>query len=181
MAPLKILDVGTSQVQGERPTQEDRFQCAIPGQLSDPNLGLFEVYDGHAGSEVADHVKEHLTRLLEELLRKGDPTDYEGALRTALKNEDSLLWEADMKRSGATAVVALIDVRRSLLIGSDIGDSHMILAERTGKYDAPWGIRRLTTPHKPDVPSEKDRVEDAGGRVTNDTGTARIGMPAHSR
>lgn len=176
MAPAKILDVGTAQLQGDRPTQEDRYQCATPGTLSNPALGLFEVYDGHAGSDAVDHVKTHLTKLLEEQLRQGDPLDYEGALRATLKDEDSLLWKADVTHSGATAVVALIDVERGLLVGADIGDSHMILAERSGDDKAPWEFRRLTTTHKPDVPFEQDRIEDAGGQTTTDSGgTVRIG------
>lgn len=175
MSPTRILDVGTSQLQGDRPSQEDRYQCTAPGSLSNPDLALFEVYDGHAGSEAVDHIKTHLTHLLEEQLRRGDPTDYEGALRATLKDEDSLLWKADVVKSGATAVVALIDVERRLLIGADIGDSHMILAERRGDSRTPWEFRRLTTPHKPDVPYEQDRIEDAGAQITHDSGTARIG------
>lgn len=182
MPPIRILEVGASQVQGERPTQEDRYQLAKPGHMSNPNLGLFEVYDGHAGSKAVDHVKAHLTSLLEEQFQRGDPEDYEGALRATLKDEDSLLWRADVTKSGATAVVALIDVERGLLIGADIGDSHMFLAERYHDDPKnPWDVRTLTTPHKPDVPSEQDRIEDAGARVTNDSGTPRIGMPWSSR
>lgn len=100
-------------------------------------------------------------------------------------------------KDGSTLAMALIDTSQNILVQADIGDSHVVLAEHTrrnkkeqnklnkldhtlrahhlAKGKGEWSITRLSTPHDPDDPVEKKRIEDAGGKVNYDTGTPRVG------
>lgn len=52
---------------------------------------------------------------------------------------------------------------------------HTLRAHHLAKGKNEWSIRRLSVPHAPDDPSEKKRIEDAGGEIKYDTGAARVG------
>lgn len=74
--------------------------------------------------------------------------DYVAALKAALADEDALLLErfnsdsAEPAISGSTAAVCLVNLTQGELIVSNLGDSHVILAERDPKTDRPYHIVR---------------------------------------
>ena len=100
-------------------------------------------------------------------------------------------------KDGSTLALVLIDTSQKILIEADLGDSHMVFAEHVrrnkkeenklnkldhtlranhlAKGKNEWSHTRLSEPHNPDNPKEKKRIEDAGGEVKYDTGTARVG------
>lgn len=51
---------------------------------------------------------------------------------------------------------------------ANIGDSHCVLGCKGNNY------YRLTTDHKPSIPSEKERIENMGGKVYKKLGIARV-------
>lgn len=59
-------------------------------------------------------------------------------------------------RAGTTAVVVLMTKDRYFV--ANIGDSRAVLSRASKAVP-------LSTDHKPDVPSEKNRIEKAGGYV----------------
>lgn len=72
--------------------------------------------------------------------------DYAGAIKGALSDEDNLLLEnfkaegEEAAFSGSTAAICLIDLTQGELIVSNLGDSHVILAERDPQTDHPYHI-----------------------------------------
>lgn len=96
-------------------------------------------------------VAEHASKRLHHLLAKRpelETGDYVAALKAALADEDALLLErfnsdsAEPAISGSTAAVCLVNLTQGELIVSNLGDSHVILAERDPKTDRPYHIVR---------------------------------------
>ncbi|KAJ4349321.1 hypothetical protein N0V95_004690 [Ascochyta clinopodiicola] len=155
---------------------------------------------GDAGANVAEHLRETLADYIDAALSKTTSHSQEAykiAIQEALdqvdKHADQEGWD-----DGSTLALALIDTSQKILVEADVGDSHVMLAEHTrrnqkehnklskldhtlrahnlvkGKNE--WSITRLSTPHDPDNPVEKKRIEDAGGEVNYDTGTPRVDL-----
>lgn len=180
---LLLFDAGAGQVQGGRPFQEDRCTFVLPDQFpsqTNDKLTYFAVYDGHGSELVSDHASRNLHLLLAKR-PEFDQGDYEAAIRGALIDEDAVLLETfnnlttEPAVSGSTVALCFVNLTKGDLVVANLGDSHVILAERDNRTDHPSHIRRLSKSHKPDTPDEKARIEDAGGAVNTRRGTARLG------
>ncbi|VDK40528.1 unnamed protein product [Taenia asiatica] len=163
------LRYGLSSMQGWRVSMEDAH-CAItrlPGHLKD--WSFFAVFDGHAGALVSERcAAELLKRIVDtEEFKKIDPElapsipevrqgIREGflALDEELRNLPEIANGSD--RSGSTAVCVLITPKHIFFV--NCGDSRAVLI-RDGE------VGFATTDHKPAHPSEKERIQKAGGSV----------------
>lgn len=152
---------------------------------------------------VSEHAKKTLHGLLAQRpeLKEGE---YAQAIKGAMADEDALLMDnfkyeyAEAALSGSTVALCLINLTQGELICSNLGDSHIIFAERDPKTETPYHIvsnasplgdirwltkiqRRLTKAHKPGMPDEQARIEEAGGRVEVRSGVPRLGEsePSH--
>ncbi|PKX98312.1 PP2C family serine/threonine-protein phosphatase [Aspergillus novofumigatus IBT 16806] len=179
---LLLFDAGAGQVQGRRPFQEDRCTFVLPDQFpsqTNDKLTYFAVYDGHGSELVSDHASRDLHLLLAKR-PEFDQGDYEAAIRGALIDEDAVLLDTfnnlttEPAVSGSTVALCFVNLTKGDLVVANLGDSHVILAERDNRTDHPSQIRRLSKSHKPDTPDEKARIEDAGGAVNTRRGTARL-------
>lgn len=163
----------------------------------------------YSGSDlVSDHAKRDLHLLLAKR-PEFETGDYEGAIKGALADEDAVLLESFKSEttepavSGSTAAICLVNLTKGDLVVGNLGDSHVILAERDPKTGQPYHIvsvvgemcigfrneisadaytnnqRRLTKSHKPETPGERSRIEEAGGSVNNRSGTPRVGELVH--
>lgn len=96
---------------------------------------------------VAEHVSHKLHHLLAQRpeFARGD---YVLAMKAALADEDGLLLEqfqresAEPAISGSTAAVCLVNLTTGELVISNLGDSHVILAERDPHTERPYHIVR---------------------------------------
>ncbi|KAJ5132275.1 Protein phosphatase 2C [Penicillium atrosanguineum] len=202
-----LFDAGAGQAQGSRRFQEDRYVLIRPGRFpadTEDTLAYFSIYDGQfvarlqplilapsdlqcSGSGlVSEHATQNLHNLLAQRpeLKKGE---YAQAIKGALADEDALLLEsfkyeyAKPAISGSTVALCLINLTQGELVCSNLGDSHVILAERDPKTEMPYHIRRLTQAHKPDTPDEQARIKEAGGTVEVRSGVPRLGSLNMSR
>ncbi len=141
---------------------QDRLIVA-PNLGDDPGVALFGVMDGHGefGHLVADFVKTNLPKhLVAQKDLRQDPKKY---IAVAVKKMCNALQETgiNISFSGTTAVFALkID---DMLYSANIGDSRCVLARLTSGDNVE--AVALSNDHKPDCPSEKARILQAGGRV----------------
>lgn len=93
-------------------------------------------------------VSEHASQTLHHLLAKRpefERGDYALAIKAALRDEDSLLLERfkyEPAISGSTAAVSFINLTTGELVVSNLGDSHVILAERDPHTEHPYHIVR---------------------------------------
>ncbi|XP_030019510.1 protein phosphatase 1bb isoform X1 [Sphaeramia orbicularis] len=160
------LRYGLSSMQGWRVEMEDAHTAVVglPHGLTD--WSFFAVYDGHAGSRVANYCSGHL---LEHILSGGadfgsGPCSVEGVkdgIRSGFLNIDEYMRSfADLRqgldRSGSTAVCVLLSPTHLYFI--NCGDSRAVLSR-----DAKVGFS--TQDHKPCNPREKERIQNAGGSV----------------
>jgi serine/threonine protein phosphatase PrpC len=154
------------------------------------------------GTEAVNHVSQHLHTHLEQHFtspKASTAAEYKHAIQCALRALDRDLDRDDLS-GGSTVSLVLIDTKQSLLVEADLGDSHVFFAdhepqspqsshspESPSRVDsgssAPngWNVEMLSVEHSPDNPTEKKRIEDAGGEVNYRSGIARIGGVSMSR
>ncbi|CAM0906052.1 unnamed protein product [Alopecurus aequalis] len=142
---------------------EDRHVAEFR-RLDDGNeVGLFGVFDGHSGADVAAYLRNHL---FDNIL--GEPDFWEdtmGAIRRAYHRTDRKVLrkkkatvdgEERPRRGGSTAVTVILLNGETLLV-ANVGDSRAIVCE-AGK------ARQLSVDHDP--LRERDVIESRGGFVT---------------
>ncbi|XP_028324696.1 protein phosphatase 1B isoform X3 [Gouania willdenowi] len=179
------LRYGLSSMQGWRVEMEDAHTAVLglpsPGMT---NWSFFAVYDGHAGSKVANYCSKHLlehiiTASVESGGSKGsqsgsdsscsntpavDPPAVEavkGGIRAAfLKIDEHMRSFSDLRngldRSGSTAVGILLSPDHFFFI--NCGDSRAVLFRSSQ-------VCFSTLDHKPCNPRERERIQNAGGSV----------------
>jgi len=152
------LSISEASIQGRRRTQEDRH-IAFESLESHPEIALFGVFDGHNGDACAEYCRSHIHKTISNKINKGVLTA--NALRQAfIDTDDAFLAqsEATPLDAGCTAVVAVYNRVTGTLITANCGDARCLVS-RGGVAEV------LTIDHKPDVPSEKQRIEAAGRMV----------------
>jgi serine/threonine protein phosphatase PrpC len=144
----------------------------------DDNTMLFGVFDGHGGKEVAEFVSRHFSiellnsqayregnypKSLEDTFLRMDvllrtPDGLKEVIRIAKDLPDNYPVQADpsLLMAGCTSVVALI--HNDTIYVANAGDSRCVL-NRDGR------ALELSVDHKPDLPTERDRIVRAGGMV----------------
>lgn len=100
----------------------------------------------YSGSDlVSDHAKRNLHVLLAKR-PEFDTGDYEGAMKGALSDEDAVLLESykgettEPAIAGSTVAICLLNLTKGDLVVGNLGDSHVILAERDPRTGQPYHI-----------------------------------------
>jgi len=173
-------------IKGGRNYMEDEYFVSGP-----TNGHLFAgVFDGHGGNAVSRYLRQNLyahlqaalpslismreikTRQKRPLVQSLAVEECVNALRYALKKvDDEVQRIRHWSFIGSTAVcIFLVDQGNNLnpvLISANIGDSRAVLSRNGKAID-------VTTDHKPNLATEKSRIQGMGGRVTNHGGVYRI-------
>lgn len=164
-------------MQGWRDEMEDAhiaIPCLIssrPGRHSSwCDTAIFAVMDGHGGEQVARFCKVHLPAEI----AKYSSDDIPGALRNAFHRMDEMLTDprnlhmlralsnrpmprdVDPAWIGCTAIVCC--VCHDKIVVANAGDSRAVLC-RGGR------AVNMSDDHKPHLPCERARIEEAGGCV----------------
>ncbi|KAM4597504.1 protein phosphatase 1B isoform 1-T2 [Polymixia lowei] len=179
------LRYGLSSMQGWRVEMEDAHTAVVG--LPAPGLAgwsFFAVYDGHAGSRVANYCSKHLLEHIitsslgavgmqgsqsssdsstDDLPAPTPPTveAMKAGIRTGfLRIDEHMRSFSDLRngmdRSGSTAVGILLSPDHLFFI--NCGDSRAVLYRNSH-------ICFSTLDHKPCNPREKERIQNAGGSV----------------
>ncbi|KAJ1271760.1 hypothetical protein BS78_06G150400 [Paspalum vaginatum] len=186
----ETLDYAVSAMQGFRPTMEDAH-AAVLNLGTSPATSFFGVYDGHGGPAVSKYCARHLHNELRKQEQFRD--DPRIALERAFLRMDEKMrerkagWElcayggnehwSDYKHAtrftrylpicgkppyegpvmdGCTACVVLI--RGNQIIVGNAGDSRCVLSRNDQAIE-------LSTDFKPNLPAERQRIENAGHQV----------------
>eukprot|EP00928_Gymnodinium_smaydae_P099619 TRINITY_DN955_c1_g1_i1.p1 TRINITY_DN955_c1_g1~~TRINITY_DN955_c1_g1_i1.p1 ORF type:complete len:638 (-),score=107.30 TRINITY_DN955_c1_g1_i1:56-1969(-) len=162
---------GFAEMNGWRKNMEDANVIHM-----EDSWGFFGVFDGHGG----DQCSKFVANRIHEELKNGPPAD-DAAMKELMLRVDREFLES-MQPSGSTGTFALVskpdaartDGKYSLRVGN-IGDSRVLLGRADGTIVEGSGTDGgLTTDHKPDHPSEKERIERTGGFVQMVQGVARV-------
>jgi serine/threonine protein phosphatase PrpC len=125
------------------------------------------------GPEVAEHAKKHLISTIDRRLAICD--DYEQAIKDAMVEEDTTIRKTGMLQPGSTAALALVNVKEGFVVVGDLGDSHVVLAERVPEKKGIWKAKCLSFAQKPWSKEERERIHDAGGKLNRVYGETRLG------
>lgn len=126
----------------------------------------FAVFDGHGDEKVAVFLKLFFKDILKNELQKNSKIPVEQCLFNSFKRLQNFLPKNMAMQSGSTAVVIL--KQNDTLYIANVGDSRAIMN---------WNNKAvpITEDHKPDTPSEYERITKAGGFVIKDPfGTPRV-------
>ncbi|WOL02749.1 putative protein phosphatase 2C 9 [Canna indica] len=148
---------GFSLVKGRANHPMEDYHVAKFIQIKGQELGLFAIFDGHLGEDVAAYLQKHLfTNILKEEDFWNDPA---GAISKAYEKTDKaiLSHSTDLGRGGSTAVTAILVDGRKLWI-ANVGDSRAVLAKGRD-------VIQLTVDHEPNT--ERGSIENRGGFVSN--------------
>lgn len=147
--------------QGGREYMEDRH---IIEQAFFLTYDLYAIFDGHGNDSVAKYVQLYFKDILRnELFQEAH---IPKAMNNAFKKMSDLIPKDLGFMAGSTALVVLENPNESYI--ANIGDCRGLI----NKYDQ---ALQVTIDHKPNLPSELERITAAGGFVANDPmGTPRV-------
>uniref|UniRef100_A0A914XWL0 PPM-type phosphatase domain-containing protein n=1 Tax=Panagrolaimus superbus TaxID=310955 RepID=A0A914XWL0_9BILA len=131
---------------------------------------MFSIFDGHGGDSVSDYLEsKYSTHIFEKLLENdiitSDNEEYfktiEKEITNGIHEVDNNIIKMDTARiyTGSTLCSAVIQNNKYLTI-ANVGDSRAVACDSQGNCIT------LTRDHKPSDEKEKQRIEDAGGAVT---------------
>ncbi|XP_054778778.1 probable protein phosphatase 2C 39 isoform X1 [Prosopis cineraria] len=150
---------GSYLVQGKLDHGMEDYIFAEHRNINGYDLGLYAIFDGHAGRVVAKYLQRHL---FERILNEPDfwKNPVRALKRTCKAVDEEILEKIADSRGGSTAVVAIL-INGVRLLVANVGDSRAILC-RNGS------AKQITVDHEPQ--REKDLVESRGGFVTKAPG-----------
>lgn len=148
---------------GSRDYQEDRHSVdfnILPG------FNYFAVFDGHGNEKVAVFLKLYLKDILKSELKEHHKIPIEQCLMNTFKRLQSILPRSIAMHAGSTALVILR--HGNILYVANVGDSRAIINFKNIAV-------AITEDHKPNDPSEYERIKSVGGSVVIDSfGTPRV-------
>eukprot|EP00924_Labyrinthula_sp_SR-Ha-C_P009886 maker-scaffold_21-snap-gene-2.3-mRNA-1 protein AED:0.02 eAED:0.02 QI:438/1/1/1/0.5/0.2/5/1014/331 len=145
-----------AELKGRRPYMEDRHLVL---QDIDKEHKLFGVFDGHGGSQAAEYCINNFS----EIFSSSSSSNLTQRLTsTFLELDKRFLNIARARRLdvGTTALVSLVSLKK--IIVANTGDSRSVLIQEKNGVNK---VKVLSVDHKPDFPSEKKRIEKAGGNI----------------
>ncbi|KAI6221369.1 PPM-type phosphatase domain-containing protein [Aphelenchoides fujianensis] len=173
-----------ASMQGWRKEMDDAHDLKVSITETEPfkNWSFFAVFDGHAGSRVAQHSSENLLQYLldtDEFKQASSPLAVEleqskgavtenakqlittGIKAAFLKLDEHMSCEKtidDKEKSGTTAVCAILSPEH--IFFGNLGDSRGMLSRENHEVF-------FTIDHKPCHEQERTRILKAGGTVMN--------------
>lgn len=167
----KAFRVGVAEVNGWRNGMEDAsliYMC--------PDWAFFGVFDGHGGDQCSAFVVQQIEAALK---KSGCPQD-DAALKKMVLAADKAFLDSKQD-SGSTGTMCIVhrptQGNKFRLRIANVGDSRVLLGRRDGVIvDGGGTDSGLTTDHKPDHPSERERIYRCGGyvEITQEGGPARV-------
>ncbi|XP_050208163.1 probable protein phosphatase 2C 58 isoform X2 [Mercurialis annua] len=153
----KQITQGYHMVKGKSHHPMEDYVVSGFKQVNNNELGLFAIFDGHLGHDVANYLQNHL---FDNILTQHDFwTDTESAIRRAYDTTDAEILEKAfvLGKGGSTAVTAIL-INGQKLVVANVGDSRAVISKN--------GVaKQLSIDHEPS--KERNLIESRGGFVSN--------------
>ncbi|XP_078680469.1 protein phosphatase 1D-like [Branchiostoma floridae x Branchiostoma belcheri] len=176
------LRVTAEANQGGRKYMEDLI-CINFEREQGYEMAFFAVFDGHGGKDAAQFARENLYANIKKqngfFSRDNDKVCK--AIRQGFLETHKAMWKkiASWPKtvtglpSTAGTTAAMVLIRGCTMYVAHVGDSAIMM----GRYDLYSNRVKaipLTHDHKPELPSERERIESLGGKVMNKSGVNRV-------
>lgn len=163
---------------GKRPSNEDQHEIIrnLDGSdLSQKELNIFAVFDGHGGKDVAKYLKEHIPQFfirnhMEFNLQKDKFKKYIEKVYDHVQNSLERKFKNLSYTIGSTALMCIFykiknKVNYTII---NVGDCRAVKCDEENN-----GIP-LSKDHKPHLIDERNRIEKLGGQIVFDGDDWRI-------
>ena len=145
--------------QGRRSAQTDSSSSSSTRQI----ISVYGVFDGHGGALASQYCTDWFSSYL---LGQQSFNDLPRALTSTFKTIDKDFLSTG-KEDGTTACACVV-VGGKRVVCANAGDSRAIIVKRDGS------VVRLSRDHKPELPEEKTRITELGGRIIMCAGRGRV-------
>jgi len=144
-----------------------------------PSQGFFAVYDGHGGREAAVFASQNLHKILAEKLEAehytfDDPSKMTEIFEYVYAKTDEKMKDSTVpSHHGCTSITVLVTgtgTEKRQIFAANAGDAQAFLVTKGGK-----GIP-LSKEHKSTDESEVERINNAGGFVSNGRVNSQIAI-----
>ncbi|TNV77146.1 hypothetical protein FGO68_gene6618 [Halteria grandinella] len=144
-----------------RPAMEDTY-CIKDKAGNDPSCGIFSIFDGHGGRQVADHCQERIGEELHKEILKAQQNDLSNVLEQVFLKIDNECRLIDADNTGSTACVAVTRVEKGqrVLYVANLGDTRAVISNN-------GTAERLSYDHRGTDPVEIDRIKSVGGIIVD--------------
>lgn len=146
---------------GDRKYMEDRHKVAyFEENNGNKNAfrAFFAVFDGHGGPEAADFAAHHMADIMYKHVKAAGDDVETGLIKGFKQTERDVLINSLQTGASDGCTACTVSIIGNTLWVANAGDSRCVLA-RDGKAVA------LSTDHRPDVTSERHRIEANGGQI----------------
>ena len=163
---FSVKEYGYAENQNEnfRSYMEDYFRV-IDKFMGDKTKGLFALFDGHGGSDVAKFVRDNFPDQFSYCLYNTKSNIQQSFINAFSKIDEDISKKGFSENMGSTACVAYITQENNLISGmqkvvycANIGDTRAYIVSKNC-------IKRLTVDHKCTVKEEQTRIKNAGGVI----------------
>ena len=156
---------------GLRPTMEDA-DCVVQDlHIGADPVSYYGIFDGHGGSECSRFLSENLHLVLQKHLQgRSSLPEWPPLIQQAFSECDEAFRSSHAELSkhvGAACLVCLI--RATDVVVANTGDCRAVLSRRGEAI-------QLSNDHKPDLPSERRRIESCGGTVSHGRVNGKINL-----
>ncbi len=174
------MKIDSYSLQGKRETNEDKHYYNMNINNSDTTLNpinFISVFDDHGGKAVSAYLKKYLPPLFLQKFKTNIYSNPEKASKYFNKVYNLIQTKLIEERpkaahySGSTACIGIEfkDTKNTTKLWIiNLGDSRAIKCNKSNIAE------QLSHDHKPDVPSEKKRIEALGGKITFDGSDWRV-------
>lgn len=153
----KRITEGSHLVKGKSNHAMEDYLVSEFKKVDENELGLFAIFDGHMGHDIAKYLQVHL---FDNILKQRDFwKDPKSAIRKAYHSTDADILDDSLRlgKGGSTAVTAIL-INSQKLVVANVGDSRAVVSKK--------GVaKQLSVDHEPN--KEKVVIESKGGFVSN--------------
>jgi len=162
------MEISIASLQGKRSSNEDNESVFINLEGQDKSkrkINIFGVYDGHGGKLISKVASQELPKYFmvndpKLFIDSNYTTSYITKVFINFMEKINKEHPRASHYSGSTCCMAIIvnDRKSNLLWIINLGDSRAILINKHNE------IKALSVDHKPNLPSERERIEKLGGK-----------------